>query len=223
MATAWARLRLWWRGSIGMVTMPWHRAMSDVSNPARSPPNSRPTPRPEARSSYSTRAASRGVRTGWRVSRGRAVVAKTVFRSATAPATLSNTRIPSSTQSAPEAVAQARSCGQPSRGATSRSSDRPKLAITRATAPMFSAIWDLSRMMTGGAGSDMRRTYPVSRQGSRKAASGAPPPLSSFRRRPEPSGAEGDLFMYRRSRQLRALARRWVPGLATLPRNDDSG
>ena len=133
-----------------MVVIPWHRAMSVVSSPARSPPNSRPTFRPEAVSSYRTRADSRGVRTGWRVSRGRAVVAKTVFRSAMAAATLSNTSTPSSTQSAPDAMAQARSCGQPSRGATSRSSVSPKLAITRATAPMFSAICGWSRMTTGG-------------------------------------------------------------------------
>ena len=101
------------------------------------------------------RALSRGVRTGWRVSRGRAVVAKTVCRSAMASATLSNTLTPSSTQSAPDAVAQARSWGQPSRGLTSRSSDRPKLAMTRATAPMLSAIWDLSRTTTGGVSSLM--------------------------------------------------------------------
>ncbi len=92
-----------------MVVIPAHRAMSPVSSPARSPPNSRPVFSPEAVSSYRMRALSRGVRTGWRVSRGRAVVAKTVFRSAMASATLSNTLTPSRTQSAPDAVAQARS------------------------------------------------------------------------------------------------------------------
>ena len=153
MATACARFNEWCRGSIGMVVIPWVRAMSVVSSPARSPPNNRPAVSPEARSSYSRRVDSRGVRTGIRVSRGRAVVENTVFRSATASATLSNTFTPSSTQSAPDAVAQARSCGQPSLGLTSRSWSRPKLAITRATAPMLSASCGLSRMMTGGVGS----------------------------------------------------------------------
>ena len=56
---------------------------------------------------------------------------------------------------------------------------------------------------------------------------GAPLPLSLFRRRPEASGAEGDLSSRRRPRQLRARARRWVPGLRAAARlsarNDDSG
>jgi hypothetical protein len=52
-------------------------------------------------------------------------------------------------QSAPEAEAQAFSCGQPSRGLTSRRSERPKLAITRATAPMFMASCGATRMTAG--------------------------------------------------------------------------
>ena len=52
---------------------------------------------------------------------------------------------------APEAVAQARSCGQPSRGLTRRRSDRPKLSITRAAAPMFSPNCGCDRMIAGPA------------------------------------------------------------------------
>jgi beta-lactamase class A len=66
-----------------------------------------------------------------------------------AAATLSNTRAAFSGQWAPEAEAQARSCGQPSRGLTRRSSERPKLAITRAAAPMFSASCGAFRITTG--------------------------------------------------------------------------
>src|SRR3569833_395702 len=68
-----------------------------------------------------------------------------------ASSTRSNTRAALSGQSAPEADAQARSCGQPSLGLTSRSSDRPKLAITRAAAPIFSASCGAFRIMTGVA------------------------------------------------------------------------
>src|SRR6185369_15231466 len=67
----------------------------------------------------------------------------------------SSTRVkscaPFSGQSAPEAEAQARSCGQPSRGLTRRSSESPKFAITRATAPMFSANCGAFKIMTGVA------------------------------------------------------------------------
>src|SRR3984957_5558501 len=129
--------------------MPWQSAISSVSNPARSPPNSRPTRQPWAAPWCSATAASRGVITGSSVSRGRAVVASVRRRSATAASTRSNPLAPSSGQLAPEALAQARSCGQPSRGATSRSSESPKLAITRATAPMFSASCGWQRMTTG--------------------------------------------------------------------------
>jgi len=61
---------------------------------------------------------------------------------------------------APEALAHARSCGQPSRGRTRRRSDRPKLAMTRATEPMFSASWGSFRMTTGGA--DIPPSYDLS-------------------------------------------------------------
>ena len=60
-----------------------------------------------------------------------------------------NTLASSSGQLAPDALAQARGCGQPSRGLTRRSSERPKLAITLAAAPIFSASWASFRMMQG--------------------------------------------------------------------------
>src|SRR5258708_25376590 len=69
-----------------------------------------------------------------------------------ASSTLPNTCAAFSGQSAREAEAQARSCGQPSLGLTSRNSERPKFAITRAAAPMFSASCGAFRIMTGVAG-----------------------------------------------------------------------
>src|SRR5581483_8470154 len=129
--------------------MLWQSAMSAVSSPARSPPNTSPLAQPLPAASMSRPAASRGVSTGSWVSRGRAVVASTRRRSAIASSRLGNTRAPSSGQSAPEAEAQARACGQPSLGRTRRRSSRPKLPITRATAPMFSASCGSTRMTAG--------------------------------------------------------------------------
>ena len=136
------------------MTTAWQSATSAVSSPARSAPNSSPTFWPAATRPASSPAASLGVITGNCNSRGLAVVANTTFRSAAASATLENTFAPSKGQSAPEAEAQARSCGQPSRGLTSRNSSRPKLAITRATAPMFSASCGADRIMVG-AGAEL--------------------------------------------------------------------
>ena len=53
---------------------------------------------------------------------------------------------------APAAIASAFSLGQPSRGLTSRKSDRPKFAIARAQAPMFSPSCGSERMMAGASG-----------------------------------------------------------------------
>jgi hypothetical protein len=41
------------------------------------------------------------------------------------------------------------SFGHPSRGATSRSSQRPKFAMARAAMPMFSPIWGSTRITAG--------------------------------------------------------------------------
>ncbi len=108
-----------------------------------------PTLRPAAVAACNSAAASRGVRIGSRSSRGRAVVASTNCRSATAPSSRANTVALSSGQVAPEAVAHARSWGQPPRGRTSLRPDSPKFAIALATAPMFSASCGSFRMTTG--------------------------------------------------------------------------
>ena len=55
------------------------------------------------------------------------------------------------TWSARLAAARAFSLGQPSRGLTRRSSDRPKLAMARATMPMFSPSCGSTRMIAGPA------------------------------------------------------------------------
>ena len=81
--------------------------------------------------------------------RGRGQVAKTRCRSATASATVACTVAASRMRSAPEAVRQARSCGQPSRGATRRRWNSPPLAMQRATAPILSASCGRTRTTTG--------------------------------------------------------------------------
>ena len=85
--------------------MAWQSAMSMLSSPARSAPNRIPARPPAAISACRAVAELRAVRTGSWVSRGRAVEAWTRLRSAMAAATVGNTSIPSTTQSAPEAEA----------------------------------------------------------------------------------------------------------------------
>src|ERR1700677_1213328 len=52
-------------------------------------------------------------------------------------------------RSAPAAITCALSFGQACRGLTSRSRERPKFAMARAAAPIFSPIWDSTRITTG--------------------------------------------------------------------------
>jgi hypothetical protein len=59
-------------------------------------------------------------------------------------------------RSAPAAMIAALGFGQGGRGATSRSRDRPKLAMARAAAPMFSGNCGSTRT-TIGAGSAIQR------------------------------------------------------------------
>src|SRR6185312_11680032 len=66
-----------------------------------------------------------------------------------ASATVANTIAPSRTWVAPDAASRTPFFGQPFFGATSRSSDSPKLAMARATMPMFSASCGSTRMATG--------------------------------------------------------------------------
>ncbi len=68
-----------------------------------------------------------------------------------AAARSSNTFTASMTWSARLAAARAFSLGQPSRGLTSLSSDRPKFAMARATMPIFSPSCGSTRTMAGPA------------------------------------------------------------------------
>jgi hypothetical protein len=124
---------------------------SSFSSPVRSGPNRIPTRSPAAIQSRMSSAARRAVTMRCTSSRVRAVVATTRCRSATATATLSNSLARSSTMSAPEAARTALGLGQPSRGATRRSSDRPQFSMARAAMPMFSPSCGRTRMITGAA------------------------------------------------------------------------
>src|SRR3954469_7320693 len=129
-------------------------------------------------------------------------------------------------QSAPEAAAQARSCGQPSRGFTRRRSARPKLAITRAAAPMFSPSCGAFRIMTGVAdeASPMTRLQSLGRPSASLAPKdplrrglllgaaslglagcGRDPPLTASR--------TPQLKMDALNAQVAALAKRALPGV----------
>ncbi len=66
-----------------------------------------------------------------------------------AASTLSYSTAPSRTRSAPAAIMRALGFGQSSRGLTSRSRDRPKFAMARAAAPMFSPSCGSTRITTG--------------------------------------------------------------------------
>ena len=112
-------------------------ATSSLVNPQRSRPNriaTRPSP---AISRAMSRAAASGASTGFAWSCARAVVANTSVQSAMAAAAVSNSFAPSIMASAPDAARLAWMFGQPSRGLTMRSSDRPKLPMARAAMPIF--------------------------------------------------------------------------------------
>jgi hypothetical protein len=66
-----------------------------------------------------------------------------------ASATLANNCARSRTMSAPLAAGPASGLGQPSRGATRRSSVSPKLSIARAALPIFCPSCGRTRTMTG--------------------------------------------------------------------------
>ena len=63
----------------------------------------------------------------------------------------SKSSAPSRMRSAPAAIIRALSLGQACRGATSRSRDRPKFAMARAAAPIFSPSCGSTRMTIGPA------------------------------------------------------------------------
>jgi hypothetical protein len=95
-------------------------------------------------------AAARGVITGTLASRGLAVVASTSCRSSVAAGMSTKVCASSSRGAAPHARACASSVSQGCvSGATSRRSDRPKLSMARATAPMFPGANGLASSMTG--------------------------------------------------------------------------
>ena len=95
-------------------------------------------------------AAARGVSTGTLASRGLAVVASTSCRSSVAAGMSTKVCASSSRGAAPHARACASSVSQGCvSGATSRRSDRPKLSMARATAPMFPGAKGLASRMTG--------------------------------------------------------------------------
>src|SRR3954447_23045394 len=138
-----------------------------------------------------------------------------------ASSTRSNSWAAFSGQSAPDAAAQARSCGQPLRGLTSRRSDKPKLAITRAAAPMFSPSCGAFRIMTGAAGeaSAMTRLQSVGGASASLARrdllfGGASLALSACRdAKPLTASRTPALKMDDLNREIGALARRALPGV----------
>src|SRR4051812_25103072 len=82
-------------------------------------------------------------------SRRRTVDANTREQSAIASSAVANTFACSSTTSAPLADGPASGLGQPSRGATSRSSVSPKFSIARAALPIFCPSWGRTSTMIG--------------------------------------------------------------------------
>ena len=87
--------------------------------------------------------------TGLAWSWARAVVASTKLQSAMAASSVSKSTAPSRMRSAPAAIMRALSFGQPCRGLTRRSRDRPKFAMARAAAPIFSPSCGSTRTTTG--------------------------------------------------------------------------
>src|SRR5215469_409244 len=138
-----------------------------------------------------------------------------------ASSTRSNTRAAFSGQSAPDADAQARSWGQPSRGLTRRRSVRPKLAMMRAAAPMFSASCGAFRIMTGAAGeaSLMDRLRPMAGSGASVGrrgliAGGLSLALAACQREaPLTASRTPRLDMDGLNRDVGALAKRALPGV----------
>eukprot|EP00964_Phaeocystis_antarctica_P069179 scaffold41979_cov64-Phaeocystis_antarctica.AAC.1 len=106
--------------------------------------------KPHEMASAAISAAARGVSTGTLASRGLAVVASTSWRSSVAAGMSTKVCASSSSGAAPQARACASSVSQGCvSGATSRRSDRPKLSMARATAPMFPGAKGLASRMTG--------------------------------------------------------------------------
>src|SRR6185312_10188442 len=105
-------------------------------------------------------------------------------------------------RSAPAAITLARSLGQPCFGLTSRSRDRPKFAMARAAAPMFSPSCGSTRTTTGAGVSSQRLVLSVPEPGitllfaagiagrrapAKRGKTPLPPPVSGCYRAPAAS------------------------------------
>ena len=125
-------------------------ATSSFSSPLRSRPNSTATVLARRHARRQQRGGlARRRSPAWPGRAARAVVASTSVQSAIAAASVSNSAAPSRMRSAPEAERRAWMLGQPSRGLTSRSRARPKFAMARAAAPMFSPSCGSTRITIG--------------------------------------------------------------------------
>ncbi len=151
MATDCARFSDMNSGFVGTVRIASQRMTSSFVTPVRSAPKRTPQRRSACTSTASSPTASSGVRTRLDIRRSRPVVTTTKPRSATASSVRSKTLAFLRMSIAPTAMMLAFSLGQPSRGLTRRRSDRPKLSITRAAAPMFSPNCGCDRMIAGPA------------------------------------------------------------------------
>ena len=123
-------------------------------------------------------------------------------------------------RSAPAAIICALSFGQPCRGLTSRSRDRPKLAMARAAAPIFSPSCGSTRTTTGPGVSTQRLVLSVPAPGMQCSSAGkcpqraAPAQASRLRQAAAPYPAETPGG----SRRTFASARQ-VPTCATISRH----
>ena len=136
-------------GFVGIVRMASQRMTSSLVTPVRSAPNRMPQGRASRTSMASSATASSGVRTRLDIRRSRPVVTTTKPRSAKASSVRSKTLVFFRMSIAPTAMTLAFSLGHSTRGFTRRRSERPKLSMTRAAAPMFSPICGCDRMIAG--------------------------------------------------------------------------
>ena len=125
------------------------KARSSLCRPTRSVPNKIPHLSPLEWASHIISAQPRGSFTGLIMSRNRAVVAPSRWRSDTASAVFSKSLASVRTAWAPDEAFIALEFGHLHLGRTSRNSVRPKFIIARAVIPIFSAKEVSMRIITG--------------------------------------------------------------------------